>query len=153
MSDQCELLIVNGSLAGRRFAVPKGGLRLGRASTSDVAIPDEELSRSHAMFERNAAGELTVLDLASANGTLVNGENIGLEVRTLRSGDRIEVGATLIQVVPEGFVGQPPPVEKVEKVEKTEVEKPPAVAERVDLGLGGAPATGADAPAAADAGP
>ena len=91
MSDQCELLIVNGSLAGRRFAVPKGGLRLGRASTSDVAIPDEELSRSHAMFERNAAGELTVLDLASANGTLVNGENIGLEVRTLRSGDRIEV--------------------------------------------------------------
>ena len=153
MSDQCELLIVNGSLAGRRFAVPKGGLRLGRASTSDVAIPDEELSRSHAMFERNAAGELTVLDLASANGTLVNGENIGLEVRTLRSGDRIEVGATLIQVVPEGFAGLPPPVEKVEKVEKTEVKKLPPIAEPVDLGLGGAPATGADAPAAADAGP
>lgn len=150
MSDQFELLIVNGPLAGRRFTVPKGGLRLGRASASDIVIPDEELSRSHAMFERSAAGELTVLDLASANGTLVNGENIGLEARTLRSGDRIEVGATLIHVVPEGFASLPPPVEKVEM---TEEKKQPAIAERVDLGLGGAPATGADVPAAADARP
>ena len=150
MADRFELLIVNGPLAGQRFTVPKGGLRLGRASASDIVIPDEELSRSHAMFERSAAGELTVLDLASANGTFVNGENIGLEACSLRSGDRIEVGATLIQVVPEGFAGLPPPVEKVEK---TEVKKLPPIAEPVDLGLGGAPATGADAPAAADAGP
>ena len=109
MSERLELLIVNGALAGRRFTVPKGGLRLGRATACDIAIPDEELSRNHAMFESNASGALAVLDLASANGTLVNGENIGADACPLKAGDVIDVGATTIKVVPEGAADAPAP--------------------------------------------
>ena len=124
MGQRLELLVVNGELAGRRFEVPKGGLRLGRASANDVVIHDEELSRSHSIFELRASGELTVLDLASANGTMVNGENIGVEVRVLKSGDLIEVGATMIKVVPEGFVESAPPARTVETGDTMRLKPP-----------------------------
>lgn len=158
MSERLELLIVNGALAGRRFAVPKGGLRLGRASACDIAIPDEELSRNHAMFEPHASGALTVLDLASANGTLVNGENIGEDVRLLKAGDVIEVGATLVKVVPEGAADAPAPTPAPTPAPAPEPTPAPTpapadtAAGSVDLGLGGAPADGAAAqPSAEDA--
>ncbi|MBQ8126347.1 MAG: FHA domain-containing protein, partial [Kiritimatiellae bacterium] len=149
MSERLELLIVNGALAGRRFSVPKGGLRLGRASACDIAIPDEELSRNHAMFEPHASGALTVLDLASANGTLVNGENIGEDVRRLKAGDVIEVGATLVKVVPEGAADAPAPTPAPTPAPAPEPTPAPTpapadtAAGSVDLGLGGAPADGA----------
>ena len=43
MGTRPELEIVNGELAGRRFKVPDGGLRLGRSSFNDIHIADEEL--------------------------------------------------------------------------------------------------------------
>ena len=46
-----ELMIMNGTLAGQRFEVKDGGLRLGRSSSNDIHVPDEELSRNHCLFE------------------------------------------------------------------------------------------------------
>lgn len=152
MSERLELLIVNGALAGRRFTVPKGGLRLGRATACDIAIPDEELSRNHAMFESNASGALAVLDLASANGTLVNGENIGADACPLKAGDMIDVGTTTIKVVPEGAADAPAPEPTPEPTPEPAPAPAAPAAGSVDLGLGGAPADGAAAqPAAEDA--
>ncbi|OFW64487.1 MAG: hypothetical protein A2135_05630 [Actinobacteria bacterium RBG_16_67_15] len=48
---------------------------LGRGSTSDVHLPNEDVSRSHAVFWREA-GSAWVGDLESANGTFVNGERV-----------------------------------------------------------------------------
>jgi len=94
-----ELLIENGDLAGRRFAVGENGLRLGRSSSNDVHIPDEELSRNHCFFETSGEDGIRITDLASANGTSVNGAMIGGDAVDLRIGDVIEVGSVMIRVV------------------------------------------------------
>ena len=95
-----EILVTAGPLAGKRFAMPaKGGLRLGRSSSCEIAVPDPALSRNHCLFEM-CDGEVRVTDLASANGTLVNDVPIGPETRRLAPGDVVAAGDTLLQVVP-----------------------------------------------------
>ena len=73
-------------LIGRAAEVPEG--RLG---------DDPELSRRHARAVRGAGGELTIEDLGSANGTFVNDERID-GPRTLRAGDVVRLGKTLLAV-------------------------------------------------------
>ena len=54
-----ELLVVRGgALSGRRFQVRESGVRLGRSSSNDIPIPDEELSRSHCLFELFSLGKI-----------------------------------------------------------------------------------------------
>ena len=101
-----ELQIANGEFAGQRYAVGPGGLRLGRSSSNDIHINDEELSRNHCFFEAEGETGLRVTDLASANGTVLNGRMIGGDPEALHVGDRIEVGRTVITVV--GDEASPP---------------------------------------------
>ena len=90
---------MNGALNGQRFEVKEGGLRLGRSSSNDIHVPDEELSRNHCLFEAIGESGIRVTDLASANGTLVNGVPLGGDPMELKLGDLIEVGKTVISVV------------------------------------------------------
>ena len=131
MAKRPELMIMSGDLSGKRFAVPKEGLRLGRSSSNDVHIPDEELSRNHCIFEQREPDGITVVDLASANGTYVNGAQLGSEARELVAGDLVEVGSTAIRVVAEGAEA---PAAVPVSVSKT----PTSVSGAVDLGLGSA---------------
>ena len=96
-----ELLITNGAFADRRFVVGEAGLRLGRSSSNDIHIPDEELSRNHCLFEPSGEDGIRVTDLASANGTYLNGKPLGGEPVELHVGDLIEVGTTVLRVVGE----------------------------------------------------
>jgi pSer/pThr/pTyr-binding forkhead associated (FHA) protein len=83
-----ELMVMSGALAGQRFVVGEGGIRLGRSSSNDIHIPDEELSRNHCLFEPVGEDGIRVTDLASANGTLVNGAALGEAVgRCIRKTD------------------------------------------------------------------
>src|SRR5438105_2041858 len=69
---------------------------IGRAETSDLAVPsDPELSRLHAILEPVGGGDWCVRDLASSNGTYVNGERVWSD-RPLRHGDEIRIGRTRI---------------------------------------------------------
>lgn len=95
------LEIQTGDLSGKRFEVKNGGIKLGRASTSDVSIPDVELSRAHCIFEPSGEDGIRLTDLASANGTRVNGEDIGVKTVDVKVGDTIEVGNTIIKIVEE----------------------------------------------------
>ena len=94
-----ELMIMNGALNGKRFEVKEGGLRLGRSSSNDIHVSDEELSRNHCLFEPVGETGIRVTDLASANGTLVNGVSLGGDPVELKLGDLVEVGQTVISVV------------------------------------------------------
>ena len=69
MAKRPELLIASGPMQGTRFQVAIGGTRLGRSSSNDVHLPDEELSRNHCLFERSGESGLRLTDLASANAT------------------------------------------------------------------------------------
>ncbi|HRR33415.1 MAG TPA: FHA domain-containing protein [Kiritimatiellia bacterium] len=89
------LVVDDGPLAGTRYAVTPAGLTLGRASQCDIAIKDMLLSRSHCRFELRD-GALWVVDLASANQTLVNNEAV--DEKMLNPGDKIEAGQTTLRV-------------------------------------------------------
>ena len=120
MAKRPEIVIAGGVNAGKRYRVPEAGLRLGRSSSNDIHLPDEELSRNHCLFEVSGESGIKITDLASANGTFLNGREIGGEPVELSPGDIIEVGGTEIRIVGE------------------EREIPVAPCD-VDLGLGTAP--------------
>lgn len=94
---QIQLLVVAGDLVGQRLNVPAGGARIGRSSSCDFTINEGILSRQHCECYVQS-GKAYVRDLASANGTLVNGEDIGTDERRLQSGDIITLGATALRV-------------------------------------------------------
>lgn len=102
MASRPELVILTGELKGRRFAMTGTTLRLGRSSSNDIHIPDEELSRNHCLFEVLGDCGMRVTDLASANGTFVNGELISTDPKDLKEGDVIKVGNTMLSI------GEPP---------------------------------------------
>ena len=87
-----ELLVVRGTMSGRRFPISVNGSRLGRAGSCEIAINDPILSRHHCLFEY-VHGDLRLTDLASANGTFVNGEELCARTIVLRHNDVITVGA------------------------------------------------------------
>lgn len=78
---------------------------IGQAATNDLPLPfDHTVSRVHAVLER-VASRWCVRDLASRNGTFVNGDRIWGE-RPLRSGDEIRVGGTRLVALVEDPAGR-----------------------------------------------
>lgn len=76
----------------RSFPITKAQIVMGRALSSDIAIEDLNVSRTHAEIRRENANAWSVADLGSTNGTLVNGRHIASTM--LQEGDRITVGTT-----------------------------------------------------------
>ena len=81
------LELVSGHDAGRRFAVPAEGLRIGRTAPAELVFPDGDVSRLHCRIEM-ASGELFVTDLQSTNGSFIDD-------RRVEGAMRLPVGATL----------------------------------------------------------
>lgn len=126
MKKTSEILVTVGPLRGRRFAVTERGLRLGRSSTCEIAMPDPALSRNHCLFELRD-GDLWVTDLASANGTVVNGVALGADSRRLAVGDVVSAGDSSLVIV---GAGEPAPTQRQPGAAGT------ADASALDLGLG-----------------
>ena len=89
--------------AERRFQLVGNQMRIGRRSLSRGLAPEIDLtgppadpgiSRLHAVLIATPDGNWAVLDPGSANGTLVNGSEIGVgDQVALHDGDRINLGA------------------------------------------------------------
>ena len=71
-------------------------IKIGRLQTSDVRLDDDKVSRMHAVIEVTAPGEVFIIDLGSASGTLVNGEKINK--RKLQTGDEVQIGNKRVHV-------------------------------------------------------
>ena len=56
--------------------LPAKVLRIGRADDNDVVVSDLSVSRHHAELRRAAGGGYEIVDLASYNGTFVNGQRV-----------------------------------------------------------------------------
>ena len=100
-SQSVELLVTAGPFEGRRFTVTEAGIRLGRSSSCEISIPDLALSRNQCLFELRE-GKVWVTDLASANGTAVNGAELGTSSREIAVGDRIQAGDSELTLVVAG---------------------------------------------------
>jgi pSer/pThr/pTyr-binding forkhead associated (FHA) protein len=89
--------------AERRFQLVGNQMRIGRRSVSRGLAPEIDLtgppadpgiSRLHAVLISTPDGNWAVLDPGSANGTLLNGSEIGVGDQVpLHDGDRINLGA------------------------------------------------------------
>lgn len=72
-------------------------LTLGRVDDNDIALDDDTfMSSHHARIEVRPEG-VWVVDLESTNGTFVNGQRVTGD-RSLRKGDRLQVGSTVLEV-------------------------------------------------------
>lgn len=88
---------------------------VGRVAGNDIVLDDDRVSRMHAVLERRGGG-WCVRDLASRNGTFVNGEQIVTE-RALHDRDEIRMGASVLLYradrhdadYPETRAAEPPP--------------------------------------------
>lgn len=74
-----------------RIRLTRDPVSIGRMSTNDVVLSDQNVSRRHAELRRSG-DRWTVVDLGSTNGTSVNGK-LARE-HELTGGDRITFGST-----------------------------------------------------------
>jgi hypothetical protein len=90
------LVIREGPRAGQIFRLHAEGTSIGRDSQCDIILDDDAASRQHARLrtEKNGDGEAQffLYDLATANGTKVNGQPVVKQ--PLSDGDLIEIGRT-----------------------------------------------------------
>jgi len=89
------LEVEKGKDRGREFVLQEGENGIGRGIDNDVILSDVAVSRRHLKIFCTAAG-LTMRDLGSGNGTLVNATKVSTV--ELAEGDRIELGETTLVV-------------------------------------------------------
>lgn len=76
----------------------KSTVKIGRDNSNDIAINEPRISRNHAIITDLGNGTYEIKDLASANGTFVNGERITRKI--IVPGDKVEVATCLVNWVP-----------------------------------------------------
>lgn len=80
---------VDGRFAGKSFRVTRSQTLIGR-TTGDLLIPDNQVSGRHAQLDVLGMGHCSLKDLASTNGTTVNGRPISSTA--LKHGDVVGFG-------------------------------------------------------------
>jgi diguanylate cyclase (GGDEF)-like protein len=76
---------------GRRYALDKDVMTIGRGRDNDIVLPSDCVSRQHARIERRGEA-MYIVDLASTNGTFINEERKPIRERRLARGDQLRVG-------------------------------------------------------------
>ncbi|HLS65060.1 MAG TPA: FHA domain-containing protein [Ruania sp.] len=83
------LIVQHGPNAGARFLLDAPRVTAGRDPAADIFLDDVTVSRKHAEFT-GEAGQFTVRDVGSLNGTYVNRSRI--DEGTLQAGDEVQIG-------------------------------------------------------------
>jgi diguanylate cyclase (GGDEF)-like protein len=91
------LVVVQGEEIGRRYPLMGQRFILGRdPRRADLTVADRGISGKHLMIQVDLRrSRYGVIDLASRNGTFVNGERV--ESAALRDGDKIFMGKTVLK--------------------------------------------------------
>ncbi len=82
---------------GRYFVLGEESVMLGRVPFADLGFEGRHISRRHARITCKD-GTYFIQDLGSANGTAVNGADIGSEPTSLRPGDSISLAGGAVKV-------------------------------------------------------
>lgn len=93
-----RLLVTGGPARGHDLHLEAVGCRyrVGRGTDCNLVVPDDDMSREHAEFERRWDG-VFVRDLNSKNGVLYLGERLAAEQR-LADGDVLRLGQTSLRL-------------------------------------------------------
>ncbi|MDQ3002670.1 MAG: FHA domain-containing protein [Fibrobacterota bacterium] len=79
-----------------RFPLKIGMNIVGRDQTCDVFVPDPHISRKHLSIYVVGDGTITIIDLGSTNGMVINGERVPSAI--LHPGESFTVGQTTFLV-------------------------------------------------------
>jgi predicted component of type VI protein secretion system len=85
-----QLIVVQGKSEGKTIPLSGPVFKIGRGETCHLRPNSERVSREHAEFSVTA-DSVTIRDLGSRNGTLVNGKALNRPV-TLKDRDLVQVG-------------------------------------------------------------
>ncbi|APW62183.1 FHA domain-containing protein [Paludisphaera borealis] len=86
-----QLIVVRGKPEGKVIPLVGPKFKIGRGETCHLRPNSEQVSREHAEFTING-DVVTVGDLGSRNGTLVNGKALTTETCQLKDRDLVQVG-------------------------------------------------------------
>ncbi|MCC6189446.1 MAG: FHA domain-containing protein [Anaerolineales bacterium] len=89
-----RLTVRQGPAPGKIYELGKDVLTIGRDVNNDVVLNDAEVSRNHARLTAQSGGYL-IEDLASTNGTFVNGQRL-IGPKLLNPGDVVGLGETIV---------------------------------------------------------
>ena len=93
-SGSYRMTVRQGPVPGKVFDLVKDVLTIGRDMNNDIVINDAEVSRNHGRLTSQSGGYL-IEDLASTNGTFVNGQRL-IGPKLLNPGDVVGLGETIV---------------------------------------------------------
>jgi hypothetical protein len=73
-------------------------IKIGRLASAHLCLDDEKISRIHSVIEVAPDGNISIIDMGSAEGTFVNGKKVSRGA--LRLGDQITLGGLRIVLEP-----------------------------------------------------
>jgi two-component system cell cycle response regulator len=94
------LLVVGGELNGSIFNLPIGETVVGRNPDCSIPLDFHGISRRHFTISVDDS-EVTLTDLASANGTYLNNNKVTAPL-ILKRGDMIKIGSVAMKFLPKG---------------------------------------------------
>jgi pSer/pThr/pTyr-binding forkhead associated (FHA) protein len=92
---RAQLLVVQGRPRGKCLTFPRGEFVFGRGPECHVRPDSPSVSRQHCLL-RVETDSVSIRDLMSTNGTLVNGTRL-LGERLLEEGDRVQIGPLVLR--------------------------------------------------------
>ncbi len=95
-----RLVMITPPAPGAEFSLTAERVRIGRAEDLDIWINHRSISREHAEIQKEPDGGLRLIDLGSANGVRVNGEDV--QNALLVAGDVVELGQVRFRFVAAG---------------------------------------------------
>ncbi|WP_425583755.1 FHA domain-containing protein, partial [Streptomyces macrosporus] len=107
---RARLHVVAGPDAGGVHLLRGGQVRVGRSAEADVPLDDPDVSRLHCLVTVADTGEVTVTDLASTNGTTVDGVPVHDRPVPLPVGATLRLGESAVRLRADSGAGGIPGV-------------------------------------------
>jgi len=106
MATPVTLKVYRGEELVRTERFTRDIIKIGRLSSAHLCLEDDRISRIHSVIEIGADGQISIIDMGSAEGTFLNGKRVSKG--TLRHGDEIKLGGLRIVLEGEGNVAVAP---------------------------------------------
>jgi len=102
--DAAQLHVVAGPDAGGVHLLHGGVIRIGRSADADVPLDDPDVSRLHCAVTVAADGRVSVADLGSTNGTMLDGIPVTDRPVRFTPGTLLRLGESALRLAPPGGV-------------------------------------------------